>query len=88
MLKLSAQRKTCNIAGIEVGGQPGQRPTLLIGSIFFSRHKIVKDNIKGIFDKEKAHVLLDSDAEASACTGNPRFIDVIGDTGAALINYL
>jgi tetrahydromethanopterin S-methyltransferase subunit H len=88
MLKFTAEQKTFTIAGIEVGGQPGQRPTLLIGSIFFSGHKIVKDNLKGIFDRDKARALLEGDAEASARTGNPRFIDVIGDTGPALINYL
>ena len=88
MLKFTAEQKTYTIAGVEVGGQPGQRPTLLIGSIFFSGHKIVKDNLKGVFDKDKARALLDADAEASARTGNPRFIDVIGDTGPALINYL
>jgi tetrahydromethanopterin S-methyltransferase subunit H len=88
MIKFPIEQKTYNIAGVEVGGQPGQRPTLLIGSIFFSGHKIVKDNLKGIFDKDKAKALLDADAEAHARTGNPRFIDVIGDTGPALINYL
>jgi len=88
MIKFTAEQKTFAISGVDVGGQPGQRPTLLIGSIFFSGHKIVKDNIKGIFDKDKARALLDRDAEASERTGNPRFVDVIGDTGPALINYL
>jgi tetrahydromethanopterin S-methyltransferase subunit H len=88
MQRFTAEQKTYNVAGVEVGGQPGQRPTVLIGSIFFSGHKIVKDNFKGVFDQDKARALLDADAEASARTGNPRFIDVIGDTGPALINYI
>lgn len=88
MIKFTAEQKTYNIAGVEVGGQPGQRPTLLIGSIFFSGHKIVKDSLKGTFDRDRAKTLLDADSEAHARTGNPRFIDVIGDTAPALINYL
>ncbi|MBN1317579.1 MAG: tetrahydromethanopterin S-methyltransferase subunit H [Anaerolineales bacterium] len=88
MYIFTAEQKTYDIGGIKIGGQPGQRPTLLIGSIFFSGHKIVQDNIKGVFDKDKANALLERDAEASARTGNPRLIDVIGDTGPALINYL
>jgi len=88
MLKFNAQQLVSNMAGIQVGGQPGERPTLLIGSIFFSGHRIVSDPLKGIFDKDKARVLLEREAEASARTGNPRLIDVIGDTGPALINYI
>ncbi len=88
MLRFTAEQKTFDVAGVQVGGQPGERPTVLIGSIFFSGHKIVHDSLKGSFDKDKARALLEQDAEASARTGNPRFVDVIGDTGPALINYV
>ncbi|MDY7076413.1 MAG: tetrahydromethanopterin S-methyltransferase subunit H [Chloroflexota bacterium] len=88
MLKFNADQKVTDIAGVEVGGQPGERPTVLIGSIFFSGHRIVSDSLKGVFDKDKARTLLDREAEAAARTSNPRLIDVIGDTAAALINYI
>ncbi len=88
MIRFTAEQKVANVAGIEVGGQPGERPTALIGSIFFSGHKIVHDSLKGTFDHEKARVLLDQADEAAARTGNPHLVDVIGDTGPALINYL
>ncbi|MDY7040681.1 MAG: tetrahydromethanopterin S-methyltransferase subunit H [Chloroflexota bacterium] len=88
MLKFNADQKVTDIAGVEVGGQPGERPTVLVGSIFFSGHRIVSDSLKGIFDKDKARALLDREAEAAARTGNPRLIDVVGDTTPALINYI
>jgi tetrahydromethanopterin S-methyltransferase subunit H len=88
MLKFSAEQKVYDIAGVEIGGQPGERPTVLVGSIFFSGHRIVDDPLKGSFDRDKAKTLLDREAEAAARTGNPRMIDVIGDTGQALINYV
>jgi len=88
MVKFTAEQKTYAIAGVEVGGQPGQRPTLLIGSIFFSGHKIVRDSLKGDFDEDRARALLERADEASARTGNPHVVDVIGDTGPALIRYL
>ena len=43
---------------------------------------------EGIFDKQKARDLLGREAELSAETGNPRIIDVVGDTTKALINYI
>jgi len=88
MVKFSSEQKVYHIAGVEIGGQPGERPTVLAGSIFFSKHKIVSDPLKGIFDKEKALELLEREAEVSASTGNPRMIDPVGDTGQALINYI
>ncbi len=88
MLKFTAQQKVCRIGNVELGGQPGERPTVLIGSIFFGGHAIVSDRQKGLFDQARARTLLEREAVAAAETGNPRIVDVIGDTGEALIRYL
>ena len=88
MLKFAQQQKICQIGDILLGGQPGENPTVLIGSIFYSGHRIVSDFEKGIFDKERAKSLLDREAELSAETGNPGVIDVVGETTQALINYI
>jgi tetrahydromethanopterin S-methyltransferase subunit H len=87
MLKFAREQKTCRIGGVEVGGQPGERPMVLIGSVFFAGHGIVHDPLQGTFDEAGAKRLLDREAEISAATGCPRFIDVIGETAAALIRY-
>lgn len=88
MEKFSKEQKVYTIAGVEIGGHPGERPTVLIGSIFFSKHKIVSNPLEGTFDKKKARELLEQEATFVASTSNPRFIDPIGDTGTALINYI
>ena len=44
MFKFERDQITCRIGNVELGGQPGERPTVLIGSIFFARHKIVQDS--------------------------------------------
>lgn len=88
MRKFSTQQKVYSIGGVTVGGQPGEWPTVLIGSIFFSKHRIVIDQQKGIFDTEKAIHLLEQEAQASRATANPCIIDPIGETGEALINYI
>lgn len=43
---------------MKIGGQPGQLPTVMIGSIFYHKHRIVKDEKTGEFDKAKAEELL------------------------------
>jgi len=88
VIKFSSAQIVCKVGEVEVGGQPGERPTVLIGSLFFSGHRIVDDPIKGIFNKKEAAALLDLEAEVSTAMGNPRFVDVIGETSEALINYI
>ncbi len=74
--------------GIKVGGQPGEYPTCIIPSIFYNKHKIVSDPIKGEFDKRQAEVLLNRLEELHDKTGNPFFVDVMGITTQALIRFL
>lgn len=88
MKQFATEQKVYSIAGVTVGGQPGECPTVLMGSIFFSRHRIVTDQSKGTFDTGKALHLLQREAQASRMTANPRIIDPIGETGEALISYI
>ncbi len=88
MLKFAQQQRICQIGDVLSGGQPSENPTLLIGSIFYTGHRIVSDFEKGVFDKQKAKALLDREAELSAETGNPRIVDVVGETTQALIKFI
>jgi tetrahydromethanopterin S-methyltransferase subunit H len=88
LFEFTQKQKVYDIDGVRVGGRPGENPTVLIGSMFFRGHKVVKDSDKGLFDKGKAKALLDREEDLSAQTGNPRIIDVIADTGEAMINYI
>jgi len=88
MVKFAVEQKVYRIGDVEIGGQPGERPTVLIGSLFFGGHAIVRDRQRGLFDEAKAECLLEREAAVAAETGNPRFVDVVGDTGEALIRYL
>lgn len=87
MFRFTAEQHVYDINGVKIGGQPGQYPSVLIGSMFYRGHKIVSDPVKGIFDEAAAKALLDQEAELSAETGNPRIVDVIGDTVEALVRY-
>lgn len=88
MLEFAQEQKVYQIGDVRIGGRVGENPTVLIGSMFFRGHKIVSDSDKGIFDKQKARDLLDREKELCQQTGNSRIIDVIADTGEAMINFI
>jgi tetrahydromethanopterin S-methyltransferase subunit H len=88
MFKFDKEQKVFNIAGVNIGGQPGEYPTALVGTIFYSGHKIVSDKIKGDFDKKQAEALINKVAELSEKTGNPYILDVVGETSEALIKCI
>ncbi len=88
MFKFIKEQSIFDIAGVKIGGQPGQLPTVMIGSIFYHSDKIVKDEMEGNFDREKAEGLLKQEEEVSERTGNPRIIDIVGASSKALIRYI
>ncbi len=88
MFIFEKEQKTFDIAGVKVGGQPGEYPTVMIGSIFYDRHKIVTNVRKGEFDERKAETLLKKQEEMSDKTGNSVIIDIVGSTVEALERYV
>jgi tetrahydromethanopterin S-methyltransferase subunit H len=88
LFKFKKEQKIFEIGGIKVGGQPGELPTVLVGSIFHEGHNIVKDKKLGLFNKEKAKNLISIQGEMSEKTGVPCMLDVVGQTSEALIRYI
>jgi tetrahydromethanopterin S-methyltransferase subunit H len=91
MFKLKSEQKIFDIAGVKVGGQPGQLPTVMLGSIFYHKEKILKNEKTGEIDREKAEELLNQEREVSNKTGNPRIVDVccsLPETFEKLIDFV
>lgn len=88
MFRFEKEQKVLEISDVKVGGQPGEYPTVLIPSIFYERHKLVFDPIKGEFNKKEAELQLNRVEALSEKTGNPFFVDVMGITAEALIKYV
>lgn len=88
MLKFNKEQKIFDIGKIKVGGQIGETPTVLIGSIFYVAHKIFSDEKKGIFDKEKAAELIKRQETWTDKTTNPGILEVVGITPEAIINHI
>ena len=86
--KFEKEQAAFEIAGVKIGGQPGEFPMVLIGSIFYEGHKIVRDAKRGLFDREKAESLINRQEEMTERTGNPNIVDVVGSTSEALVRYI
>lgn len=65
-----------------------QSKTILIGSIFYSRHSIVKDPERGIFDRDRAEDLINRQKELSDNYQIPSLLDVVAESGEAMVKYL
>lgn len=76
MFKFDKEQKIFEISTVKIGGQPGQLPTVMIGSIFYHKQKILRDEKAGKFDEEAAQKFLEKEERVSAKTGNPRIVDV------------
>ncbi len=77
-----------SIGGVRVGGNPGELPTVLAGSIFYSGHKIVTDPNRGVFDRKKAEEFINVQDEMSSITGNPCMIQIVAEAEEALSKFL
>ena len=85
---IRGEQKTFEVGGVKIGGQPGENPTVLIGSIFYRGQKIVKDETDGTFDRKQAEDLINRQDQLAEETGNPCMIDVVGVSEEALRKYL
>jgi tetrahydromethanopterin S-methyltransferase subunit H len=87
LFRFEREQAVVNIAGVKLGGQPGEFPTVLAGTIFYQGHKIVRDEDQGLFDKAKAEKLVVRQAELSEETGNPAILHVYASTIKAFERY-
>lgn len=86
--KFNTNQQIYNIGKIKVGGQPGELPTFLVGSIFWLGQKIVQDPNKGDFDKNQAEQIINTIQTQSDITGITFGFDVVGTTEIAFEKYI
>jgi len=83
-----AEQKVLEIGGVNIGGVPGQRPVVLVGTIFYHRQRLVKDENIGAFDESAAEELVKAQDEMSDKTGNPAIVDVVGASVPAMKKHI
>ena len=88
MFRFEKEQKIFEIGKMKIGGQPGELPTVLIGSIFYAGHKIVTDEKKGIFDQKVSEDIINKIATLSDMTSIPHILDIVGSTEEAFHRYI
>ncbi|MGB9938390.1 tetrahydromethanopterin S-methyltransferase subunit H [Methanosarcina sp.] len=88
MFKFQKEQEIVNIAGVKIGGQPGELPTVLAGTIFYDKHEIVGNVAKGLFDRAAAEKLINLQESSAEETGNPHMVHVFGTTPESIIRYI
>ena len=63
MFKFDKEQEIFDFAGVKMGGQPGEYPTVLCGTIFYGGHNIISDELTGVFDKSRAETLVNDIAK-------------------------
>ena len=77
MFRFSVPQRVYEIGGVRIGGEVGENPTVLIGSIFYKGDKLVKDESTGEFDRERAEELISRVEDLSDRTGLQAMLDVV-----------
>lgn len=88
MFDYSVKQKTYEIHGVKIGGEPGEVPTVMVGSMFYNRDRNVTDASRGVFDKAKSLVEIRGAEEMTELVGLPSMIDLIAENSVAAKNYL
>jgi len=88
MFKFKSKQIVYDIADVKIGGNIGENPTVMIGSIFYKGDKTVKDEKNGEFDREAAKNLIAKTEEMSEKTGLPAMLDIICTNSKSAENYL
>jgi tetrahydromethanopterin S-methyltransferase subunit H len=88
LFRFKREQSVVNVSGVKFGGQPGELPTVLCGTIFYQGQKIVHDEELGAFDHEAAEVLICRQAELSEETGCPAVLHIYARTSEAFERYL
>lgn len=88
MFRFKREQSVVNLAGVRMGGQPGELASVLCGTIFYQGHKIVEDEERGLFDRAAAEKLVARQGELSEETGCPSVLHIYARSGEAFSRYL
>jgi tetrahydromethanopterin S-methyltransferase subunit H len=88
MFTFDQEQDVHDINGVKFGGQPGEHPTVMVGSLFYKGDSVLIDPETGEFHEDEAEEAIRKAEELADKTGNPAAIDCIGDSPEALKKHV
>lgn len=88
MFRFERPQKVVTLGPWRVGGQPGENPTLLIGSLFHKGDGLVESRREGRFHRPKARHFIDEQDRLSRETGLPCMLDIVANSGDEFKAYI
>jgi tetrahydromethanopterin S-methyltransferase subunit H len=88
MFHFEKPQKVMQIGPWRVGGQPGENPTLLIGSLFHKGDALIESRKEGRFNRERAERLIRQQERLSLETGLPSMFDIVANSGDEFKAYI
>lgn len=85
MLNFDVEQKVIQIGNIKMGGQPGENPIVMIGTVFYAKHAALLDEKTGKIDNNLVEQELNDFTEIIEDTQLQGVIDVVGAYPEALI---
>jgi tetrahydromethanopterin S-methyltransferase subunit H len=87
LFRFDREQKVYDIYGMKVGGQPGERPPLLIANMFQTKDKLVESRKPVKFDRVKAADRIKELEEISQQTGIPTLVGLVAPTSDEMKAY-
>jgi tetrahydromethanopterin S-methyltransferase subunit H len=88
MRKFRRKQETYTISGIQVGGKPGELPTVLMGNLFYRGMPEVRDHKNGVFYKKAVKKWMNEADRLSEEAGVPHLLDIMAMYPDAIANYI
>lgn len=84
MLNFEKEQKEISVGKVKIGGQPGQNPTVMVGTVFYKNHSALVNEKTGEMDKAVVEKEVNEFMEIIDDTGMQAVIDVVGASPEAL----
>ncbi|MFX1237223.1 MAG: hypothetical protein ACFFAS_16660 [Promethearchaeota archaeon] len=78
MLEYDTEQKIVQIGNVKIGGQPGENPIVMVGTVFYAKHAALLDEKKGKINKELVESEINEFLSIVEDSGMQAIIDVVG----------